>query len=273
MIVLYVSIIARSLAFVSTRQPPATDISRVSYGGRMDGGEGWSEVAAQWSALWGEWPKPVWVEVVAAADIHAGSKVLDVGCGAGEFLAFVAAQGADAVGVDPAAGMRAIAQGDVREGDAEHLPFGDHEFDVVTAFNALQFAEDTMDALAELARVAKPGARIAIANWAERARNDLDAIELALSDEDPTPDGELRVEGGLEQLLSDAGFIVESSGLTLAPWSVATEAQLVDGVLLGEDESVKEELRATIVGAAAAFTTAHGYTLVNAMRWAVARVP
>lgn len=240
---------------------------------RVNDASGWSDLAAEWSALWGEMPEPVWREVVAAAGIHRGSRVLDVGCGAGEFLAFAGALGADAVGVDPADGMRALGveRGlDIRAADAEHLPFADGTFDVVTAFNALQFADDTFDALDEMARVATPGGCIVIANWAERERNNLDVLERAIDDDLP-PDGELRLPGGLESLLSEAGFEVIQHGVTDLPWTVPSDGALVRTVLLGEDESVRDELAPAIISAAQPFASEGGYTLVNAFRWAVGR--
>lgn len=48
---------------------------------------------------------------------------------------------------------------DLRVGDREELPYDSGTFDYVTAFNAVQYATDPRRALAQLARVAKPGAR------------------------------------------------------------------------------------------------------------------
>jgi len=235
--------------------------------------DGWSDVAAEWSRLWGSAPEPVWREIEAAAGIQSGVNILDVGCGAGEFLVHARALGAEVAGVDPAAGMRAIAEAcglDVRDAGAEALPWPDATFDVVTAINALQFADDTFDALDEMARVLKPGGRIVIANWAERALSDLDAIELALSDDEPEPDGELRVAGGLEALLDEAGFILVSAGVTAARWHAADADELVRAVLLGEDARVMTELAPVVVEAAAHLRRGDGYELNNAYRWAVA---
>ena len=235
--------------------------------------DGWSDVAAEWSRLWGSAAEPVWREIVAAAGIQAGVKILDVGCGGGEFLVFARGLGAEVAGVDPAPGMRAIAveRGlDVRDAGAELLPWPDASFDVVTAFNALQFADDTFDALDEMTRVLKPGGRLVVANWAEHALSDLDAIEAALSDEDPEPDGELRVAGGLEALFEEAGLEVLSSGVTSAKWSAASDAELVRAVLLGEDASVQRELAPTVLAAAAHLKRNDGYELVNSYRWAIA---
>jgi SAM-dependent methyltransferase len=148
--------------------------------------DGWSELAEQWSELWAASAAPAHELLIGASGIRGSSRVLDVGCGSGEFLRTLTDRGAVATGVDPARGMVELARtvaplADIRVAEAENLPFADASFDVVTAVNALQFADDTVDALAEFARVLAPGGYVAVANWAEGARNDLDAIEAAVA--------------------------------------------------------------------------------------------
>lgn len=239
--------------------------------------QGWSDVAAGWSELWGSFAEPGQDALVGACGIGQGTAVLDVGCGSGEFLARLHAIGAEPVGADPAPQMvaAASAHADVVLAGAEHLPFDSGRFDVVTAVNALQFAGDTRTALTEFARVLVPGGRIGIANWAEAARNDIDVIERAVAaalDEEQLSDGPLRPAGGLEEALTDASLEVLSSGIVEAPWHASGEAMLVRGILLGEDAVTMAELHAVVVDAAAPFRTPDGgYLLRNAFRWAVAR--
>ena len=69
----------------------------------------------------------------------------------------------DATGVDASPAMIEIARERVPEGrfhvgDMQVLPFDENEFDVVTAFNSLQFTDDPCAALVGARRVAKPGA-------------------------------------------------------------------------------------------------------------------
>src|SRR5262249_58832877 len=51
------------------------------------------------------------------------------------------------------------------EGDAEDLCFPDSSFDAVISIYGVMFAPDHRRAAAELARVCRPGGRIALASW------------------------------------------------------------------------------------------------------------
>jgi SAM-dependent methyltransferase len=79
-----------------------------------------------------------------------GVKVLDVATGGGHVARRLREQRCDVVTVDPAPGMRAdvVAR-------AEHLPFADGSFDVVTCRIAPHHFEDIRAAVAEMARVAQ----------------------------------------------------------------------------------------------------------------------
>ncbi len=101
-----------------------------------------------------------------------GRKVLDYGCGPGDFGLWMACRGADVTLLDlsPAAielGLRrAKASGLVVRGiaaDASNLKmFGDAEFDLVFACAALHHTLKYPGAAQELARVMKPGARLVL---------------------------------------------------------------------------------------------------------------
>lgn len=236
---------------------------------------GWSQVAGEWSARWGGFARAAQLALVDAAGIHAGARVLDVGCGSGEFLGLLRAHGASAVGIDPAAGMREIAaaQGhDVRAGDAEDLPFPDGSFDVVTAVNALQFAQDTPAALREFARVLRTGGVVAVANWAGRERNDIDVIERAIAaadESEPPGDDPLHSSEGQHAAFADAGLTVRASGIVLFPWRFADDAALLGSILLGESSAFAAEMRPVVLEAAAPFRDGDGYVLHNAFVWVV----
>jgi ubiquinone/menaquinone biosynthesis C-methylase UbiE len=103
----------------------------------------------------------------ALALAHGGT-ALDVGCGTGEEVRTMAATAGAAVGVDASrtfveeASRRTGPEYEARfeQARAEELPFEDASFDGVRTERTLQHVDDLAAALAEMCRVAKPGARI-----------------------------------------------------------------------------------------------------------------
>lgn len=101
-----------------------------------------------------------------------GERLLDVGCGTGAFLALLgrSGSGAGAVGVDPSTAMLTHAVRSRRgyrlaAGGAEALPFKASTFDAVVSTSALHFVPAPHAALAEMARVVRPGGRVVITDW------------------------------------------------------------------------------------------------------------
>jgi SAM-dependent methyltransferase len=108
--------------------------------------------------------------VLEQLPIGEGTRLLDVGCGAGLFLRLAAQRGADVAGIDGDATFVELARervpnAEVVVGDMETLPHDDECFDVVTGFDAFQLASDPGRALREAARVARPGGAVVIASW------------------------------------------------------------------------------------------------------------
>lgn len=92
-----------------------------------------------------------------------GKRVLDFGCGKGVAVSELVAAGVDAYGVDNAPGEIAIAQSKVGERCvlAENaFPWPDDHFDYVTANQVFEHVVDLDGAIAEVARVVKPGGRV-----------------------------------------------------------------------------------------------------------------
>ncbi len=108
-------------------------------------------------------------------DIRPGHLLLDAGCGEGRHCFGSQSRGARVVGLDldlsamrmPSKVLRKQGRaqgrlGAMLQGDAFHLPFADASFDRIICSEVMEHVHDYRAAARELARVAKPGARIAI---------------------------------------------------------------------------------------------------------------
>ena len=157
--------------------------------------------------------------------LRAGERVLDMGCGAGRHAFEMYRRGADVVAFDQDgdelagvlelfAAMREAgevptgAEADIKQGDALSLPFADGEFDRVVAAEVLEHVPDDRTAIAELARVLRPGGTLAVTvpRWLP------EKVCWALSREyHEVEGGHVRIYTGddLVGKLRDAGLVLE----------------------------------------------------------------
>jgi ubiquinone/menaquinone biosynthesis C-methylase UbiE len=133
-----------------------------------------------------------WAEkLVRSARLSRNCRVLDLACGTG-VAARIAAKsvgtGGEIVGVDRNAPMLSIARSlepvrgaqiRWRLGKAEALHFPDHSFDAVLCHQGFQFFDDRMKAALEIARVLRPGGRLALAVWCGWDRNPVPATLIS----------------------------------------------------------------------------------------------
>jgi ubiquinone/menaquinone biosynthesis C-methylase UbiE len=120
-------------------------------------------------ALFAEWGG----RVADAAQIRGGERVLDVACGTGILARAVSDRvgpSGTVVGLDINPEMLAVAEMRApgitwRNGAAEALPFESESFDAVVSQFGLMFFTDGKAAIHEMARVLRPGGRLAIAVW------------------------------------------------------------------------------------------------------------
>lgn len=93
---------------------------------------------------------------------NSDDKILDDGCGLGEFLFFCQEANLNATGIDPdklsasIAQLRLIDSSRAKMADGEHLPFADDEFDVITSKTVIEHVKNPQIYFNEAKRVLKP---------------------------------------------------------------------------------------------------------------------
>ena len=130
--------------------------------------EAWEVRAAPYAASLGDLTRGSIPDLLDAAGVGAATRVLDVGTGPG-FVALAAAQrGAVVVAADQSRAMVEIARAagvDAVVAPVEDLPYEDASFDAVVAGYLLNHLPRPEAAAASLARVLRPGGRIALTVW------------------------------------------------------------------------------------------------------------
>jgi SAM-dependent methyltransferase len=114
--------------------------------------------------------RPLYLASVGALDPRPGTRLLHVGCGTGTALELAAQHGAEVAGLDASVELLKIARdrlpdADLRVADVGELPYDRGCFDQVMAFDAIQYIQPPAVAVAELARVTRPGGSVVIGLW------------------------------------------------------------------------------------------------------------
>jgi SAM-dependent methyltransferase len=140
------------------------------------------ELKQKQSMMWGNGPYQRITETIAdlqdraveALDPRPGDKWLDLACGTGATAERACTAGASVTGLDLAPVLIETAKERAKElgleidyviGDVERLAFDDGTFDKVSSTCGVMFAPDHEASASEIARVTKPGGRLALVNW------------------------------------------------------------------------------------------------------------
>jgi SAM-dependent methyltransferase len=189
-----------------------------------------------WGAASSDWLEnerfgiPFYDAVFDAVKLNDDRRMLDLGCGAGLALQMASERGATVTGFDASEELLRVArtrvpEAELRQGDLETLPYGDDSFDLVTSFNAIQFAADPVAALREAKRVLAPHGQFAIVTWGDYERCDMRWVfsEIGPLLPPPPPGAEgpfaLSAPGRLEALVTSVGLTPEIAGVVAAPFT------------------------------------------------------
>jgi SAM-dependent methyltransferase len=254
-------------------------------------GELWGARARDWADFQEPAQRPLHEAVVRLLGIGAGTRVLDVGCGAGGFSLLAAEAGAAVTGLDAAESLLAIARervpaGRFDVGDNQFLPYADDSFDVVAGINSFQYAADPVAALAEARRVAKPGGTVLVVVWGREEQTELVALLRALRPllppAPPNAPGPFALSnpGALEALVERSGLVPSDDGYVDVTFVYPDEETLLKAnrsagpATLAERTSGEAALLAALRGAFAPFRTADGsYRLETEWRYVTASRP
>jgi SAM-dependent methyltransferase len=219
----------------------------------------WGARARDWADFQEGTVRPVFEAVLERTGVGPGTRYLDVGCGSGMAAEMAAARGAAVSGVDAAEAMLAIARarvpaGDFRPGDLEELPFADQTFDVVTAFNSVQYAGNPGAALRDAGRVAKRGGSVVIMTFGNPDGMEVVALLTALKALlPPPPPGApgpfaLSDQAVLRQFATDAGLEPVEVFDVDSPWIYADKDAAMRGLTsTGNAVRAMEQIDETLV--------------------------
>jgi ubiquinone/menaquinone biosynthesis C-methylase UbiE len=190
--------------------------------------------AHQWDAIRSLHVDESDVEAALARQLDGGSvrDLLDIGTGTGRMLELFAPRVERAVGLDQSRDMLAVARVNleramlrnctVRLGDMYALPFATPSFDLVILHQVLHFAERPAEAVAEAARVLRPGGRLLIVDFAphqlENLREDHAHRRLGFAD------AEVRDWSAKVGLTPSVPTHLPGDPLTVAIWSAERRA-------------------------------------------------
>ena len=260
---------------------------------------GWStKEAAAYDSLAGLVTARVAEPLLDAVGADPGTRLLDVATGPGYIAAKAAERGVDVVGLDFSETMLAHARAHVPgvefvQGDATELAFEDASFDAVVAAFLLLHLGTPRRAVAEAARVLRPGGRAAFSVWDVPARGRwigvfFDAFTAAGAHPPAdVPAGppffQLADEGAFSELLEGGGLADVEIATVEFGLHIRDGAELWDGLvkgsvrvgpmILGQPEELQREIRERYDELLEQYRTQDGYDVPVSVKLASGQRP
>jgi len=177
------------------------------------------------------------------APVRGGDRALDIAAGPGTLAMLAAARGVDVIAIDTSPRMIARIQERARESgfpgiearimDAAQLAFADGHFDAVFCIFGIMLIRDYRAALAEMARVTRPGGRVVVVMWNGLERMEhvqvwLRAVATVFPQFAPAPPPEnwsvLQQAASLRRAIEAVGFSTATIHTETRWWEVASPA-------------------------------------------------
>jgi SAM-dependent methyltransferase len=208
--------------------------------------------------------------------VEGHARVLDLGCGDGFLLDLLAVAGHDVAGIDLSAADLALARQrpslagvKLLEGRAQDLPFPDGDFDACVSHMAFMLMSDIDSVAAELARVLRPGGRLALvlgggAGGGEGYELFRQLVGPVLDDTPaerqipPLGDRRTRHREGVDEILAPAGFSpvewttepIDLGGTAEHVWSIVSVTYNLIPLDPAVVKSLEDEFLALVAGLA-----------------------
>jgi ubiquinone/menaquinone biosynthesis C-methylase UbiE len=260
---------------------------------------GWDLAASRYDALWQAQLSDAHRRLLALAPAAAGESVLDVACGTG-VMALAAAEAVGAsgrvVGVDIAERMveeanalaqaRGLHHARFLRMDGEALDTSGVGFDLAYCALGLMYMPDPDQAMRGIRGALRPGGRVAVAVWGQRARCGWSPV-FPIVDEEVTSDVcplffQLGHEGMLADLCARAGFVDAEEHRVEAVLAYADDEEACDAAFVGGpvamawsrfDETTRRRVRARYLQAIRPWRVGQGYRMPGEFVVATARTP
>ena len=253
-------------------------------------GELWSVRAGDYAEIQEPAFLPLYEDVLRRPELAKAVSLLDVGCGPGLAAQTMAKKVGKIAGVDASAPFIEIARarapgGDFRVAEMETLPHADGTFDVVTGFNAFQYAASPVTALREARRVTNSNGIIVVAVWGLPETCDAAAHLKALGPMMPPPPPgapgpfALSDEIKLKALATEAGLTPLDVVDVQCPWIYPDLETALRGMLSAGpvERAIRnsgfERVRDAVASAISPYrNSSGGYHMNNLFRYLIARV-